>query len=431
MGFEIWTLYFRLQCSYICRYMRIAVIHHTIALENDYGFYVSDLLSEFATWLGYEVELVDDFIFKNKKSLPENAVIGIDVKATGSFGLRWWYSAKLPSILAKAGAEVVINLNGMLGTAVKLPQVLAIPDVSFLQDPTKAVAAWQKLALKNITAYTNSSSALISYSNYATGVIEKLTGSPKNAAQVVPYSGVKEYKIWEWHEKVMVKANFADNKEFFVAILDDNRVDLWLTALKAFSKFKKWQQSNMQLLLIPKNEHADTQVLDKISTYKYKDDVQVLDGLSLKEKVSLIACAYALLHLPSNDADVQPIAEALQCATPVVTIESDTIKEYLTGKGIIVASVEHEALGDALIAMYKNEEQRNQMIENAKAKAAVFHRGDIAKPLWELIEGLVPKKPKMDATQIATNEAPILNADAEQSPSAGAEELSKGFPPEG
>jgi glycosyltransferase involved in cell wall biosynthesis len=371
--------------------MRIAVIHHTIALENDYGFYVSDLLSEFAAWIGYDVELVDDFIFKNKKSLPDNAVIGIDVKSTGAFGLRWWYSAKLPAILKNAGAEAVINLNCMLGTAVKLPQILAVPDISFLEDASKATAPWQKLALKNIIAYTNAASAVITYSAHAAGVIEKITGRQKSAIEIVPYTAGKQYKVWEWHEKVTVRTDFTDNKEFFVAILDDNKTNLWLTVLKAFSKFKKWQQSNMQLLLIPKNEHAHTKVLDKITTYKYKDDVQVLDGLTLKEKASVVGCAYAMVHLPSNDGDLQPIAEALQCATPVITVGSDSMNEYFAGNGILVASLDQEAIGDALIAVYKNEEERTKMIENAKARALDYERNKIARPLWALIERVVGK----------------------------------------
>ena len=366
--------------------MRIAVIHHTIALENDYGFYVSDMLSEYGAWLGYEVDLADDFIFKNKKSLPENAVIGIDAKASGGFGLRWWYSAKLPSTLLKCGAEVVINLNGMLGTAVKQPQLLAIPDVSFLENPAKAVAPWQKLALKNIVAYSNAATSIITYSSHAAEVVGKLTGKPQGAIHIIPYTANKEYRVWEWHEKVTVKANFADNKEFFVAIIDDSQPDFWLNTLKAFSKFKKWQQSNMQLLLIPKNEHAPIYVLDKITTYKYKDDVQVLDGLTLKEKASLVACAYALIHLPANDADLQPLAEALQCATPFVSVTSESAKEFFAGSGILTTGFDPEELGDALITIYRNEEDRSKMVENAKAKSAELQRDAIAKPFWELVE---------------------------------------------
>ena len=134
-------------------------------------------------------------------------------------------------------------------------------------------------------------------------------------------------------------------------------------------------------------------VLDKISTYKYKDDVQVLDGLTFKEKASLVACAYAMVHLPANDADLQPIAEALKCATPVITVETQTTQEYFGNIGILLAGFEHEPIGDALISLYKNEDQRSQMIENAKKQALAYNRDIIAKPFWELIEKLA--KPQL------------------------------------
>ena len=372
--------------------MRIAVIHHTGVLENDYGFYVSDLLSEYAAWLGYEVQLLDDFLFRHKKTLPENAIIGIDVKATGSFGLRWWYNAKLPGILDKIKADVVVNLNGMCSTSAKQPQILAASDVSFFENDTKPKAAWKKLVLKNIITYSNAASSVFSYSQHAAGVIEKITGKQKSSIHIVPYSADKEYKVWQWHEKNLIKAEFAENKEFFVCTLDDKNDELWLLVLKAFSKFKKWQQSSMQLFLLPKHGIVPLKVIDKMGTYKYRDDVQMLDNLTEKEKSSLIGCAYALIHLPENDADLFPVAEALQCAVPVITFKTVSLDEYGTDTGLYISSIDHEVFGDAIIAVFKNEEERNQIVENAKAKAEEFKRDDIAKSLWEMIENAVKTK---------------------------------------
>src|SRR3569623_120134 len=136
--------------------MRIAVIHHLNAVENDYGFYISDLLSEYAAWLEYDVQLWEDFLFIYKKGLPENAVVGINVKADSSFGLRWWYSSKLPSILAQIKADVVVNLNGICNPGLKLPQIVAFSDITFLSQPScvdnkkQKHASWKKLVIKNI-----------------------------------------------------------------------------------------------------------------------------------------------------------------------------------------------------------------------------------------------------------------------------------------
>ena len=373
-------------------FMRIAVIHHISAVENDYGFYISDLLSEYATWLGYDVQLLEDFLFKNKKSLPENAIIGINVKAESSFGLRWWYSSRLPSILAQVKADVVVNLNGICNAAVKQPQVLAFSDVTFLENNALATTPWKKLVTKNIVSYARNASSVFTYSQHACGVIEKITGETKGSIHTIPYCTDKLYRVWEWHEKVLTKSEFTDSKEFFVAILDDKNEESWLTVLKAFSKFKKWQQSSMQFILLPKHEIAPLKVIDKMSTYKYKDDVQMLDGLSEKEKASLLGCAYAIIHLPANDADLMPVAEALQCATPIITSSgSVSLKEYGDNTGLSIANNDFELLGDAIINLFKNEELKTQMAENAKLQAAEVKRDEIAKSFWEIIESVVKK----------------------------------------
>lgn len=379
--------------------MRIAVIHHLSAIENDYGFYISDLLSEYAAWLEYDVQLLEDFLFIYKKGLPDNAVVGINVKANSSFGLRWWYSSKLPAILAQIKADVVVNLNGMCNTSIKLPQILAFSDITFLQqnttpaDAKKLVdAAWKKLVVKNINSYTHTASSVFTYSQYAAGIVEQLTGMPKSSIHAIPYCADKQFKIWEWHDKVLTKSEFTNGTEFFVCVLDDKREDLWLAVLKAFSKFKKWQQSTMQLILVPKHEIVPLNIIDKMSTYKYRDDVQMLDNLSEKEKSSLIGCAYAVIHLPANDADLLPVAEALQTATPVIVGPgSNSLPEYGTGTNVLIPTADFEVLGDAIINIFKNEEQKTQMADKAKQQAETINRDEIAKKFWELIESAVKK----------------------------------------
>jgi len=369
--------------------MRIAVISHLNATENDYGFYLSDLIAEYAAWLGYDVQLLEDFLFYNKKSLAENAVIGIHVKASSALRLRWWYSVKLPAILAQVQAHAVINLTGVYCKATKVPQLLAFTDVTFIEDGKKAKLAWQKMVAKNAAAWLQSAAASVTYSQHAADILQAKAAGIKPLT-VVPYCGNKDYKVWEWHDKVLTKSEFTSGKEYFICQLDDKDEDLWLTVLKAFSKFKKWQQSTMQLILLPKHDIVPLDIVIKLGNYKYRDDVQTLEGITEKEKANLFGCAYAVIHIPLNDADLQPVADALQCGVPVITTATSTsLTEYGNNTGITVASAEPEILGDAIITMFKNEEQKTQMADNAKAQAEEIKRDDIAKAFWELVEKAV------------------------------------------
>jgi len=380
--------------------MRIAVIHHISATENDYGFYISDLLSEYGAWLGYDVQLLEDFLFyaNKNKSLPENAVVGIHVKAESALRIRWWYSAKLPAILAQIKADAVVNLNGIYSKQTKVPQVLALGDISFLQMAKQANAPWKKLVAKNINAYIHSAENTFTYSQYAVNEIKKIAGT-QNQTALVPYCAAKDYRVWEWHDKVMTKSEFTGGKDYFICVLDDEDVELWLTVLKAFSKFKKWQQSTMQLILLPKHDIVPLKIHDKITTYKYRDDVQMLEGLTEKEKANLFGSAYAVIHVPVNDADIMPAVEALVCGIPSITTgTSESLKEYGEGAGITVSSVDADLLGDAIIRVFKNEEEKETMANIAKNKAEEINWDNIAKTCWELIEKAAGITPKQDET---------------------------------
>ena len=58
----------------------------------------------------------------------------------------------------------------------------------------------------------------------------------------------------------MIKAMQADNNEYFISILKDDNEEDFTLLLRAFSKFKKWQQSSMKLLLLPKYETFDKNI---------------------------------------------------------------------------------------------------------------------------------------------------------------------------
>jgi glycosyltransferase involved in cell wall biosynthesis len=126
----------------------------------------------------------------------------------------------------------------------------------------------------------------------------------------------------------MVKAQHADNKEFFVAVIEDNAIDDFVLLLQAFSKFKKWQQSNMQLLVFPKYESLGEDIYEKHTTYKYRDDVRLLKDIEEKELAAIIASAHSFIHVSANRPQMLTIAVALQCSLPVISFQDEAVKEY-------------------------------------------------------------------------------------------------------
>jgi glycosyltransferase involved in cell wall biosynthesis len=184
----------------------------------------------------------------------------------------------------------------------------------------------------------------------------------------------------------MIKAQQADNKEYFIAVLEDDAEEDFVLLLRAFSKFKKWQQSSMQLLLLPKYESFGENIRQKHATYKYRDDVRLVEELEETQIASIVASAYALLHVSSAVPDLMMIAIALQCSLPIITFKDDDIQEYAGEAALYSAEKNFEALGEAMMQLYKDENLHAQLKETAEEKASVLNRKETEMRLWHTLE---------------------------------------------
>lgn len=97
----------------------------------------------------------------------------------------------------------------------------------------------------------------------------------------------------EWEEREQIKEKYTGGTEYFLYTGPLYPPDLLITLLKAFSHFKKWQRSNMKLTLAGPASKKTAQLKEKLATYKYREDVVILedpDTLTLKELTDA-ACA--------------------------------------------------------------------------------------------------------------------------------------------
>ncbi len=366
--------------------MYIAVIHHSHDFSNDYAAYLSKLLDDTATEYSYEAR---DYHHQQvvKDPLPkENLLLHIVIPATGSFLLKYWYGVKLPSIFKKYKIEKVLCLYATC-TSSKVPQLLIFPGTELLQ-PDKKMQFWKQFAAKRLKKSIQTAKHIITYSNHAKKILQDLGGNDNNKKLVLPYTVNEIFKPLEWHDKLYIKSRFADNKEYFISVLGDNDEKSFTALLKAFSKFKKWQQSSMQLILLPKEEAFANIIYDKLDTYKYKDDVKLVNDADKKETADLMASAYAFLHIAAEDADLLAVTAALQSATPVIAYYTESLQEYCGDAAILVKEPGFEAFGDQLTQLYKNETLRSEMSEAAIKSAETLQQKEHAAALWQQINAL-------------------------------------------
>lgn len=360
--------------------MRIAVIEHSGA--GDYADYISSLVDEAATQHDYQIKSWSNSVPAFQQQIAEDAIIYIYVESTSPLLLNWLYSVKIPSILKKIKAEKVLDLNGIASSKIKIPQLVAASN-AFFESEVKQLSNIEKYALKNLKHTQQKANSIISWVAQKPG--GDTTFNPGKTT-VLPYAAPEIFKTFEWHEKIMVKAQHADNKEFFIAVIEDNAVDDFVLLLQAFSKFKKWQQSNMQLLVFPKYENLGSEIYEKLTTYKYRDDVRLQKDVEEKELAAIIASASAFIHIPAKRPQLLIIAVVLQCSLPIISFKDDAVKEYAGEAALFCTERTASALGDAIIQLYKDENLQAQLKQKAQQQSLLLNRKECETRLWELLQ---------------------------------------------
>ena len=365
--------------------MRIAVIEH--ADGGDYTEYIFSLLKEKANQLDYQLKQWSNSVPVSQQRIAENAIVFVSIESSTSFFLNWLYRVKIPSIIKKIKADVVIDLNGIASPKIKIPQVLTANPYLFVNDSTQLNKVGN-FALKHFKYSQKIAGTIL---NYSTSEIQSGLLLNQEKMQYLPFTAPAIFKTFEWHEKIMIKSQFADNKEYFISIIEDEALDDFIMLLKGFSRFKKWQQSSMQLLILPKYESFSSAIREKLKTYKYRDDVQLLEDAEEKEIASLFASAHSLLHIAGSLPQLLILSIAMQCSLPVISFDNEEVKEYCAGSALFCAQKTDEALGNSLIELYKNENLHTQLKEAANKQSLNLNRDEYRDKLWQLLEAKTKK----------------------------------------
>lgn len=358
--------------------MRIAVVHHIKA--GDYAEYLSALVNSQAMQKDFAVKVWSYSIPASQQYIPDDAVVYIIMEANSRFAVSWWYAVKLPAILKKIGAKAVLDLNGITPVKTILPKITAFPETVFAGDKQRGIIDFAKQQLPH--SVSKASKMIVHSADKATA----FKNVPENKIEVIPFTPPSAFRTFEWHEKIMIKAQQADNKEYFIAVLEDEAEEVFVRLLKAFTKFKAWQQSSMQLLILPKFESFSPGIRQKHETYKYREDVRLLEDLEESQVASVLASAYGMVLLWASHPDLVVLTAALQCSLPVISLNNPDVLEYAGDAAVYVQDETVDALSATMIQLYKDEDLHARLKEAGKNMSALLNRNEYEMRFWRILE---------------------------------------------
>jgi glycosyltransferase involved in cell wall biosynthesis len=373
--------------------MKIAV--NTIFLQKDrlegYGYFVQEIgrrlalkYPEHLFYFLFDREYDPQFIF-SENIQP----VIIPPRARHALTFRYWYDVSLPLALRKIKPDIVIQPFGFCSMTTKYKQILVVHDLAFLHFPGFIsrqhlwyykwfTGSFIKKANRVVTVSVFSEKDIIAHYPAATGKTDVVFSAAKESFKPIPYTRQQQ-----------VKVQYAEGCEYFLFVGGIHPRKNLMQLLKAFSLFKKWQKSNMKLLVAGRLAWKYGNLLEKLETYKHRKDVIMLDYLEETELAEITGAAYALVFPSYFEGFGVPIIEAMQCEVPVITSDVSSMPEIGEDAVLYCDPDNADSIAKQMMQLYKDESLRTSLIEKGKLQAAKFSWDYTADLFWESIEKAV------------------------------------------
>lgn len=297
----------------------------------------------------------------------------------------YWYNISAALAVKKLKADVWVQPYGFCSISTGTPQLLVVHDLAFKHFP-QHISWAQRLHYAAMTPrFLKKAKRVVTVSEFSKQDI--IQSYPKLPLDPTVISGAARsgFMPLSWEEKEQVKEAYTDGYEYFLCVGGINPRKNMMHILKAFSLFKKWHKSNMKLVFAGRLAWQYQDFVEKLKTYKYRNDV-VLTGY-VEESIlqKLTGAAYAVLYVTHFEGFGLPIVEAMQSGVPVVVGNNSSMPE-VGGEVVLYADAANpDTIAEQMQQLYRNEQMREKLIQKGLERAALFSWEKSAHLFWEEI----------------------------------------------
>ncbi len=333
------------------------------------------------------------FIFIFDRPREGTFITGPNIKAvvTGPparHPLLWklWYDIKIPAVLKKYKADVFVSCDGFCSLSTKVPQCMVIHDLAYLHVPQGIKRSHLFFYKKFTPKFLEKVKTVVTVSNFSKQDILAHSKIGKEKIEVVP-NGVRDiFCPLSVDRKTAVKAKYTEGREYFVYTGAIHPRKNLMNLLKAFSLFKKRQQTGMKLVLAGRLAWKYDSFVESLKSYKYRDDVVMTGYLDDQELAAVTAAAYAMVYPSLFEGFGVPVIEAIKCEVPVITSAGSAMQEITNGAALYADPESFQDIAEQMKRLYKDEDLRTELITKGKEVVKKYDWQQSADLLWQCIE---------------------------------------------
>lgn len=267
-----------------------------------------------------------------------------------------WKKIKLYPLVRKQQSDVIITWE-VLKTGDSARQVLIaspVEPVSFVKTEKK------RNGLDKLLANAEKNCAcIVVFSEKERCLIAEKFPSLKETLRTIYRVPFPLNDFSEFDDREAVKEKWSSGNEFFM-VPSGIATDRLTLLLKGFSGFKKWQKSNMQLLLSFSTDAEAAAIQALIKNYRFKESVRMISTKDDYWKV--VAAAYAAILPEKFDSDFRFLFKAMAFRAPVLIPEESMYAEITGNAGFLFNADDKKAVTGAMLHLFRDEQVRGRHI---------------------------------------------------------------------
>lgn len=186
-----------------------------------------------------------------------------------------------------------------------------------------------------------------------------------------------------FEQKEKIKQTYSNGNEYFLFYADQTtRTEEVITLMKAFSLFKKWQKSNMKLVLIL-HYSIENEISKLIENYKFKEDLKLIFKNDDEQLLNLLSACYGCVMGMNSFIQIKMI-HAIKLNIPMIIDETDFNKSSFAN-ACVYSKIDEVQISQKMILLYKDEDFRDQIINETKSLSEKFNWNEISHNIWQTI----------------------------------------------
>lgn len=321
-----------------------------------------------------------DFVFA-KNVIP----IVLSPQSRHPFLWYLWFEFAVSKFLRKNKIALFFSPDGYLALKTNVKTILTIHDLNFEHFP-KQLPFLTRIYYKYFTPkFCNKAEEIITVSEASKKDIINQYGIESEKISVIYNGANRKYRPIEEYEKKKVKTKYAAGSDYFYFVGSLHPRKNIINLMKGFDKFIAQTDTDYKLLIIGEQMWKNKNIELEFNKLEHKQQILFLGRKEIDELSKIAASATALTFVPHFEGFGIPLAEAMNCHTPIITSDVSCLPEIAGNTAIYVNPNDLNSIANAMQEIHENSEKREKLIENCKNRKNDFSWDKAAADVWKIL----------------------------------------------